>query len=410
MAPPRPSRSTTLGHHTAAFSGLRNRVDRGLGTNLHERFLAAKNVQTGTEITTMGDLSPGSAVSGITPTVSPSPAKNAPHHGLFMQAVVIPTRPPQSTAFTSRENPGKMIPIADPPRRRSVLDAVVIHKSRAQSSLAMWREKNRSKIPLPVGKEEQFQAFQDARPRSSSLTLLHVGRSLRVAIRPRYVRLMQQTAGTIASAVTRSSIPIPIGKEQEFLALSAAVHRMSKNQGSDTGMEVTHAPKLVASVATGALEATESPLSREKPRSRIPVPMGKEEQFEVLQEADRRTSALTAAHVRRWLRVAIIPRYFRLMQQTEGTIASAVTRSSIPIPIGKEQEFLALSAAVHRMSNKLANDTGMQVPHAPKLFGSVATPELEAPDSPIVAKRKSSPLHKWAPPIDKRVIFIPGEQ
>jgi hypothetical protein len=323
-----------------------------------------------------------------------------------MQAVVIPIRPPQSTAFTSRENPGKMIPIADPPRRRSVLDAVIIHKSRAQSSLAMRREKNRSKIPLPVGKEEQFQVFRDARRRSSS-----VERSLRVAIIPRYVRLMQQTEGTIASAVTRSRIPIPIGKEQEFLALSAAVHRMSKNQGSDTGMEVAHAPKLVASVATGGLEATESPLlSREKPRSRIPVPMGKEEQFEVLQEAGRRTSSLTAAHVRRWLRVAIIPRYFRLMQQTEGTIASAVTRSSIPIPIGKEQEFLALSTAVHRLSNKLANDTGMQVPHAPKLVASVATPELEAPDSPIVAKRKTNPLHKWAPPIDKRVIFIPGEQ
>jgi hypothetical protein len=328
-----------------------------------------------------------------------------------MQAVVIPIRPPQSTAFTSRENPGKMIPIADPPRRRSVLDAVVIHKSRAQSSLGMRREKNRSKIPLPVGKEEQFQVFRDARPRSSSLTLLHVGRSLRVAIIPRYFRLMQQTEGTIASAVTRSSIPIPIGKEQEFSALSAAVHRVSNKLVNDIGMQVPHAPKLVASVATGGLEATESPLlSREKPRSRIPVPVGKEEQFEVLQEAGRRTSALTAAHVRRWLRVAIIPRYFRLMQQTEGTIASAVTRSSIPIPIGKEQEFLALSTAVHRLSNKLANDTGMQVPHAPKLVASIATPELEAPDSPIVTKRKSNPLHKWAPPIDKRVIFIPGEQ
>jgi hypothetical protein len=244
-------------------------------------------VQISTDITTMADHSPGSAASGITPTVSPSPAKNTPHHGLFMQGVVIPTRPRQSTTITSRETPGKIITIADPPPRRSVLDAVVTHKSRAQSSLAMRREKNRSKIPVPVGKEEQF---------------------------------------------------------------------------------------------------------------------------EVLQEARRRTSFLTAAHIRRWLRAAIIRRYRRLMQRTEGSIASPVTRSRIPIPIGKEQEFLALSAAGHRMSNRLANDTGMQVPHAPKLVASVATPELEATDSPIVTKPKSRPLHKWAPPIDKRVIFIPGEQ
>jgi hypothetical protein len=219
------------------------------------------------------------------------------------------------------------------------------------------------------------------------------------------VRVKLMIASKSAQATRLSFIaPMWTGPPRRRAFMEAVVTPEVKASASATGKQEKRTMFVDAIVVPKGQENISEALKNAKRASRIPVPIGKGPEYKALQNVARKTSPVSAPHLRRWMGVAVIPRYLKRREQSSKSSVGDLPRSRIPVPIGKTKQFALLSGGGGSFVAK-QNSTDPS-----KGFLKVPVSNTSPADvSSMFNPRKRRATVKWVPPQDKRVKFTTGK-